>query len=240
MTTDSETFTHSVDDGTNTTTETITYTDTVETHPDVVAAKEIAAAASDAASAEPGNETTAEQAQAAAAQVDEVKAAVAAAQPDGGVVPPVAAPEPAQPPVAPLAQEFPPSAPAEPTAPDAVTPEVAGEIDVEATEPGPELTSTIEDVSVEDAPHAAVDDSVGHAQTAAYNEAVGTDGPTGEEPVTRPDIVADDGTVLLGGEEVKQSDMPASGVWPGQEGDYAPSAEAQAQHEESASNKPTE
>lgn len=149
-------------------------------------------------------------------------------------VAPPAAPEPAQPPGAPLAQEFPPSAPVEPTAPDAGTTEtvVEGDVVVEADEPGPELTSTIEGVDVEDAPHAAVDDSVGQAETAAYNDAVATDdpnAPTGEELTT--DV---DGTI------VTQGDMPASGVWPGQEGDYAPSAEAQAQHEEGASNKPTE
>lgn len=61
------------------------------------------------------------------------------------------------------------------------------------------------------APHQQVDDAKGQAETAAYVEKTqATDGPTGEEPVTDVD-----------GREVPMSEMPANGVWPGQEGDLA-------------------
>lgn len=60
------------------------------------------------------------------------------------------------------------------------------------------------------APHQIVDDAKGQAEQAAYQDKVGDGEPSGAEPVRDVD-----------GRAVGMEEMPANGVWPGQEGDLA-------------------
>lgn len=259
---ESETLTDTVDDGTNKTTTTETTTFDQTTTPDVVppVPEPVPAPGGDVAPPEPPAAPEPPQPPLPAPPAYEPPgAAQPGAEPIGATTPEPPPPPATEPPPEPSQASTPEPAPVEGAAApaDAVEPAMAeplpGEVQVEPGPPfasdeteivaPPGAVSTIEGVSVEDAPHAAVVDSIGQAQTAetVATQALDPNGPTGEEPIARPDVVDADGTVLAKGEPVTQGDMPASGVWPEQHGGIGfPTDEALAAHNEAVTGRPTD